>query len=102
MDTNEQLAVQLEDDDSDPEDTYLKQAAAAVALAYTGMEEGQLIRARRRHPNRLYLCRNQLMINPSAKTPIVWKARQPRSLSNDQASQNLLYMFLLLVSSSPT
>ncbi|KAG6847397.1 hypothetical protein H0H93_008476 [Arthromyces matolae] len=55
---------QLQDEDDDNEE-----AGMVAAVVVLGAEEARRIRAERRHPNRLYLCRPQLLPNPRIATP---------------------------------
>lgn len=61
------LAAQEEELEDDEEDR--RAAAAAVIVMYVGAEEARQLRAERRHPSRLYLCRPQLLPNPRINTP---------------------------------
>ena len=64
MDNYTYLSQLIEEDEEVAEEERVLQAAAAAMIIYLGAEEYQALRAQRRQPSRLYLCRPQLMSDP--------------------------------------
>jgi hypothetical protein len=62
-----QQEIEAEEDMAD--ETLFCQATAAAMIIYLGAEQSRLLRAERRQPSRLYLCRPQLLPNPRINTP---------------------------------
>ncbi|KAJ7461179.1 hypothetical protein FB451DRAFT_1181518 [Mycena latifolia] len=66
------LAQQDKDMEEEEAEADWELAGAASALILIGAEEARRLRAERRKPSRLYLCRPQLLRNPRFGTP--WQA----------------------------
>ncbi|KAG6917546.1 hypothetical protein DXG01_002183 [Tephrocybe rancida] len=60
---------QLEEEEEEVEDDLFDRAMILATLLAFSVEEARQIRAERRQPNRLYLCRPQLLSNPRIATP---------------------------------
>lgn len=73
--------LKMDAEEDEHEDDHEFQLAAAISFLCVGAEQARLQRNRYRNPNRLYLCRAQLLPNPHINTPWV-RLRQSR---NDRA-----------------
>ena len=77
------LIQQEEEDEEGDLEQELEQSAAlaAVALMVIGAEESRRLRAERRQPSRLYVCRPQLLPNPHKDTPwqVLYQSRSDRA-----------------------
>ena len=77
------LIQQEEEDEEGDLEQELEQSAAlaAAALMVIGAEESRMLRAERRQPSRLYLCRPQLLPNPRKDTPwqVLYQSRSDRA-----------------------
>lgn len=57
-------AMEMDEEDDDDDDLLFMQATAVAMVMFVGAEESRRLRAERRQPNRLYLCRSELMPFP--------------------------------------
>ena len=64
MDDYTYLSQLIEEDEEVAEEERVLQAAAAAMIIYLGAEEYWALRAQRRQPSWLYLCRPQLKSDP--------------------------------------
>ena len=83
MDDYTYLSQLIEEDEEVVEEERVLQAAAAAMIIYIGAEEYRALRAQRRQPSRLYLCRPQLMSDPCDPSGSPWQ--KPYHSRSDRA-----------------
>ena len=83
MDDYTYLSQLIGEDEEVAEEERVLQAAAAAMIIYLGAEEYRALRAERRQPSRLYLCRPQLMSDPRDPSGSPWQ--KPYHSRSDRA-----------------
>ena len=81
MDEIAHTLIQQEEEDEEGDLEQELEQSAALALMVIGAEESRMLRAERRQPSRLYLCRPQLLPNPRKDTPwqVLYQSRSDRA-----------------------